>query len=75
MLTAMASRLDVLELAVSTENMQVAEILKQLKAAEDMVRAVEDLKKSLKDLFKSFVFHCLGGEGADGAEMRLSHPE
>ncbi|KAM4063822.1 hypothetical protein HRG_012522 [Hirsutella rhossiliensis] len=82
MVIGMASRLDALELAVSTGNMRighvqdgVTEILKRSQTAEDMVREIDNLKKSLKELIKSFVLLSFGGEGIEDNEMQLSRAE
>lgn len=70
------SRLNAVELAVSSGNMQfgymidgVNEILRRSQTAEDIVREMERLRTSLKELMKSFVLLSLGGEGLHDAEI------
>ncbi|KJZ69629.1 hypothetical protein HIM_10968 [Hirsutella minnesotensis 3608] len=79
MIIGMASRLDALELAVSTSNLRLgqiheglSELLKRPHEAQDMVREMDNLKKSLKDLFKSLICHFVGGEGFEDVDMESS---
>lgn len=78
-INSIASRLDALELAVSTGNMRVgcvqdnvSEVLKRSQTAEDLVREMQSLKRSLKELMKSFVFLSMGGEGIADIDMQSS---
>ncbi|KAM4061087.1 hypothetical protein HRG_010025 [Hirsutella rhossiliensis] len=79
LLNNISSRLDALELAVSTGNMRVgyvqdgiSEVLKRSQTAEDMMRELHSLKTSLKELMKSFVLLSLGGEGVEDIDMQSS---
>ncbi|KAM4061085.1 hypothetical protein HRG_012982 [Hirsutella rhossiliensis] len=80
MMHSISSRLDALELAVSTANIQVAyvqdgvsEVLRLFQTTEDMTREMEDLKRSLKELLKSFMLFSWGGEGIEDIDVQSSH--
>ncbi|KJZ71420.1 hypothetical protein HIM_09208 [Hirsutella minnesotensis 3608] len=76
MIIGMASRVDALELAVSTSNLQLgqiheglSELLKRPHEGQEMLREMDNLKKSLKEIFKSLIYHFVGGEGIEDVDM------